>query len=253
MRIFILALLLVSLPVYAKKLPTHTIWLYNETTNETIVDTNTAEIRPIASLTKLMTAMVTLDISKNLNTQYRLSNKVGSKLPIRSYTKRDLLTALLVKSDNAAAETLAENYPGGRYEFIRAMNNKAKLLGMNATTFVDPSGLDLGNRSTANDVSKMIVSASKYELIASTTVKKDATVDVPYKKKVKELKISNTNKRLLLEINNVVTSKTGFTNAAGFCLSMIVEKDQQKYIVVILGAKSQSQRTDIAKQLIYKI
>lgn len=253
MRGLLLALLLlVSLPACAKKEPKYSTWLYNETTEQSIVVTNDKQ-RPIASLTKLMTAMVAIDLPMNLNTQYRLSNKAGSRLPSKTYTKRELLTALLVRSDNAAAETLAENYPGGRKEFIKMMNSKAKRLGMNNTWFVDPTGLDSGNVSTVEDVSLMISKASKYEFITENSVKKEASFDIPKKNKTKTVTLTNTNRSLLYEFDNITTSKTGFTNAAGFCLALTVQKNDQKYIVVILGAKNPSQRADIAKELMVKI
>lgn len=251
-HLFLIFILCIASSVaHAKRQVTHSIWLYNETADQLIVNTNASTTRPIASLTKLMTAMVALDYGQGLKTEYRLSNKVGSKLPSKKYTKEELLTAMLVRSDNAAAETMSENYPGGRKEFIKAMNTKARLFGMERTMFVDPTGLGMGNQSTAGDVFIMISRASAYGFIRSTSIKKQAIFETVHKKRVRSVVLENTNKKLLFEFDNIIVSKTGFTNPAGFCLGLAVEKNKQKYIVVILGAKNPSERSDIAKELLY--
>ena len=186
MRILLLAFTILLLPIsaFAKKSKEHSILLYNETASYQVVVRNYDQ-RPIASLTKLMTAMVALDYKTYLDATYFLSDKAGSKLPKKLYTKRELLTALLVRSDNAAAETLAENYPGGRKMFIKAMNTKAKNLGMNDTVFVDPSGLNKGNISTVEDVGTMMLHASKYTFITNNSVKKEASFEIPKSNRTK--------------------------------------------------------------------
>lgn len=255
MRILSLALVLLlsAFPVFAKKTKDYSILMYNETASYQIVASNFDQ-RPIASLTKLMTAMVALDYRQNLDSESYLSNKAGSKLPRKMYTRRELLNAMLVRSDNAAAETLADSYPGGRKFFIKAMNIKAKNLGMVNTVFVDPTGLGKGNISNIEDVNIMMLNASKYSFISNFSVKKEVSFEIPKKNnKTKTITLENTNKKLLNEFSFITASKTGFTYPAGFCLAMAFQKNDQKYVIVVLGAKNQSHRAEIAKELISKV
>ena len=123
------------------------------------------QVRPIASVTKLMTAIVTLNSMTNVNEELMLSKRarsVKSSLPRQKYRRLDLLSAMLVRSDNGAAETLAENYPGGREVFIRRMNETARSLAMYNTSFHDPTGLSNQNVSTAVEVAKMVSQAGNY-------------------------------------------------------------------------------------------
>jgi D-alanyl-D-alanine carboxypeptidase len=99
------------------------------------------EQRALASITKLMTALVALDTGYALERPVPLNRRWSTVLPARSYTRGELMTAMLVRSDNSASETLAEDYPGGREEFIREMNERARKLGMLSTHFEDASGL----------------------------------------------------------------------------------------------------------------
>jgi beta-lactamase class A len=103
-----------------------------------------------------MTAMVALDHDPTLTRSIKLINLVGSSLPNGQYTRRQLFDAMLVRSDNAAAETLAEDFPGGRAAFVRAMNRRAVALGMTSTRFQDPSGLSRNNVGTAGDVGTLV-------------------------------------------------------------------------------------------------
>jgi len=247
-----LALLLCPISVFAKKSKDYSVLLYNETTSYQVIARNHDQ-RPIASLTKLMTAMVALDYKTYLESTYFLSDKAGSKLPKKLYTKKELLTALLVRSDNAAAETLAESYPGGRNMFIKAMNTKAKNLGMNNTVFVDPTGLNKGNVSTVEDVGTMMTHASKYSFITNNSIKKEASFEIPKSNRTKIITLENTNKKILNDFDIITASKTGFTYAAGFCLALAVQKNDQKYIVVVLGAKNSNQRIEITKDILQKI
>jgi D-alanyl-D-alanine endopeptidase (penicillin-binding protein 7) len=255
MRISLLALVLLlsCFPVFAKKTNDYSVLIYNESLSHQVVASNFDQ-RPIASLTKLMTAMVALDYRLNLDSKAFLSDKAGSKLPKKMYTRRELLNAMLVRSDNGAAETLANDYPGGRKMFIKAMNIKAKNLGMNNTVFVDPTGLGKGNISNIEDVNKMMSNASKYNFISNFSVKKEVSFEIPKKNnKTKIVTLENTNKKLLNEFNFITASKTGFTYPAGFCLALAVQKNENKYIIVVLGAKNQSHRAQIVKDLIEKI
>lgn len=217
--------------------------VYNNTKHVNEYTRNIEMKRPIASVTKLMTAMVTLNYDLDMNRTLKINSKVGGTLPRnRSYTREELLNAMLVRSDNSAAETLASDYPGGRSAFIREMNKYSIYNGMSDTNFEDPTGLSSNNVSTASDVALMIAKAAQYTFIREISTKKQVEIDTPYKNKVRKLVLNNTNKPVLFAFEDIVVSKTGFTNAAGFCLGLAVERNGQRYSIVILGTNNVNAR-----------
>lgn len=252
--ILVTFLFLFSNLVYSKQKDISLIH-YNVDENKIVHDENIHELRPIASLTKLMTAMVALDYDKTLNRELKLINKVGSSLPYKTYTRKELFEAMLIRSDNAAAETIANDFPGGRKMFILKMNSKAEQIGLKNTSFKDPTGLNRNNISTASEVASMVISASKYELIKSVSIKKQAAFDTTHKKKPRTIYLNNTNRTILFEFDNVVMSKTGFTIPAGFCVAMMVEKKTdviQNHVIVVMGTKNPKERIDVVKNIMYK-
>jgi D-alanyl-D-alanine endopeptidase (penicillin-binding protein 7) len=186
-----------------------------------VQSSNHSEVHSIASLTKLVTAMVCID-----------SGKCDEKL----------LERLLVRSDNNAANKIAETYSGGRSAFVRDMNNKVQSIGLHETKFVDPSGLGVFNVSTAREYIDVVIESEKYPLIKK--ISSSATI------KQKKVTLHNTN-RVLLEGNmwGIILSKTGFTSHAGRCLALVVQS-KRKYAIVILGEKSVEKRIELAKRLI---
>jgi len=248
MKYIIGVVLVLSSFCYAAERPS--VLLYNATDDRHVYNDNINVTRPIASITKLMTAMVTLDYDKNLSRQLMLSSKVGGSLPRQKYSRLDLINAMLVRSDNAAAETLAEDYPGGRKAFIKAMNEHATKLQLSAK-FADPTGLSRNNTGTASDVASMFDIASGYWVIRDASVQKQVAIDAMFKKKVRKIVLNNTNKPILFEFDNVIVSKTGFTNSAGWCVGLVVVKDEKKYVVVVLGAKSKQKRADAVDEVLY--
>jgi D-alanyl-D-alanine endopeptidase (penicillin-binding protein 7) len=247
LKFIILPLLFLASAVYATD---SSIRVYNKAQDEVVVSKNTTTIRPIASITKLMTAMITLDTFHDLDEKILLTNKLKSSLPQGYYTRRELLTAMLVHSDNAAAETLADDYIYGRKYFIEAMNDKAKHFHMYNTNFDDPSGLSRYNTSTAEDVSKMLLGAFGYKFIRDTTVQTQVSITPVYKKK--PIKLSNTNSPILFQFDNIDVSKTGFTNPAGFCLAMIAHKGSELYSIVVLGSDNKQSRINTVKTIMIK-
>ena len=230
--------------------------MVTDVTTDTIVrGYNIDKVRGLASMTKLMTAMVALDYDLDMNRKLQLSTLTGSHLPKREYTRGELFHALLIKSDNAAAETLAADYPGGRSKFIRDMNLRAEMMGMYDTHFDDPSGLSSGNVSTASNVTQMVIAAGYYRQIREISTKKTATILTQVKRKERILVLHNTNTAILSQIDGVQVSKTGFTNPAGFCVAILVEKirnDRTYYeAIVVMGAKNPSQRVDTVKKVVY--
>lgn len=196
-------------------------WLVADGKGEIIQSENIYQNRSIASITKLMTAMVVLDARQDLD-QY-----------IKPYTRKELLQLAIVHSDNKASETLCQNYPGGRVKCVQAMNEKARSLGMIDTFFVDPTGLGLMNTSTAYDLIKMVRSAELYPEIVSAS--KMSEVKVKLKKKW--LVFRNTNP-IIGKRHDFIVSKTGYIRASGGCIVMMLDTDIGRRIVVVLGSKN---------------
>lgn len=249
MKYIFCLLLALSTVCYAKK-PNPSVWLYNVTEDKVIVKDNADVQRPLASITKLMTAMVVLDQTINLDD--KITKKLIGPLPIGTYTRRELLTAMLVKSENSAAETLAEAYPGGRKAFIVAMNNRAESLGMTQTSFEDASGLSKNNISSAMDINKMLIASMNYQFIRDTSTMKHAMFETQYKKKIRTVTLDHTSKQFLFEFDNIVITKTGYTNPAGFCLALVVEQDHKFYTAVVMGTPSPMFRFQLVKKLLNK-
>lgn len=223
--------------------------LYNVTDNRIEYSRNVDQVRSIASITKLMTAMITLDYDRDLSRKLTLSPVTASHLPRQEYTREQLLNAMLIQSDNAAAETLAADYPGGRSAFVSQMNHQAQLWGMTKTHFADPSGLGVFNISTVRDVANMVHTASSYWFIKDNSGKKQIAFATKNKKTTRLVNLSHTSGPLLLTFDNVVISKTGLTNSAGWCVGMLAEHQGRQYIVVVLGSKNKKERLDAVKNI----
>lgn len=246
MKFLLLTLSLVVSTAWARNEPS--VVLYNSQTHHTLVAQNSAEIRPMASITKLMTAIVALETGYGLDRRIELNKRWGSILPKKSYTRLELFTAMLVKSDNSAAETLAHDYPGGRDEFLRAMNDKARDLGMRVTHFDDASGLLATNVTTAEELKLLLAEAMKWDLIRSLTTTQKADIIVPAKKRDVRVTLNNTNSPLLGEFGGAVLGKTGLTSKAGWCVSMVIDDRSQQYYIIVLGAKNKPERTKIVER-----
>jgi D-alanyl-D-alanine endopeptidase (penicillin-binding protein 7) len=225
--------------------------LYNQTQDQVVAEKNAYQIRPFASITKLMTAMIVIDQDWNWQRRLQLSRLAGSRLPTGRYTRGELLRALLINSDNAAAETFAADYPGGRSAFLHAMNQRAWNLGMYSTQFRDPSGLSSGNVSNAGDLGTMIRAAGEYSIIRDISTQSHMAVETRSRKRTRTMELNNTNGRALGMIENVRVGKTGFTNPAGFCMALQVQQQGEIYLVVVLGAKNSAKRLDLVQNLLY--
>ena len=238
-NIILLILLTVVASVQASE--SHTVLVYNVGTKETVLSENADVIRPMASITKLMTAMIALD-------RYELSDKLPTGKKSRA-TVEQLLIKLLVRSDNGAAEVLARNYPQGRTAFIRAMNDRSAQLGLFDTKFSDPSGL-MPNTSTAKELVKLVAASGNYNFIRRISSQPAIYQTSQVKKKTKTVTLANTNSSILFEFNNILVSKTGFTYKAGRCLAMLVDKNGQEHVIIILGERTKQSRDQLARNLL---
>ncbi len=209
-----------------------------------LVARNPEQVTPIASITKLMTAMTVLDgrlsmdeivtvgdadVDRLKGTHSRL--RTGSRL-----SRRELLRLALMASENRAAAALARSYPKGRAAFIAAMNRKAEALGMGNTRFVDSTGLSKGNVSTARDLSRMVSAAIKYPLIRQFTTTASHTLSM--RSAGAGLVFRNSNR--LVQVGSrdwkIALSKTGYTAEAGRCLVMHATIRNRPVILVLLNS-----------------
>jgi D-alanyl-D-alanine carboxypeptidase len=204
---------------------TATSWLVADGNGKVIQGENTTQIRSIASISKLMTAMIVLDANQDLDEF------------IKPYTRRELLQLAIVHSDNKATDLLCNNYPGGRYECIRALNSKANSIGLFNTRFTEPTGLSVFNVSTAEELVKMVIASSQYPEI----VRASKTSEVKIKIKRKWLIFRNTNP-IIGQRHDFIVSKTGYIRASGGCIVMMLDTDVGRRIVVVLGSKNTKTR-----------
>jgi D-alanyl-D-alanine endopeptidase (penicillin-binding protein 7) len=208
---------------------------------------------PIASITKLMTAMVVLDSSPSLNTPITISDDdvdtlrgSRSRLRVGAVMSREFALLLaLMSSENRAAHALARNYPGGMPAFLAAMNIKAQSLGMRDTHFEDPTGLTSSNVSTAYDLAKMVVAAHRYPLIREFSTTSEAKVDVGGR----ELAYRNTNPLVKSASWEVGLSKTGYINEAGKCLVMQARLADKPVVIVLLDSTGKQTRVGDANRI----
>ena len=199
-------------------------------------------VTPIASITKLMTAMVVLDSDQSLNEWVTIPEpdrdtrkNAYSRIRIGSQLKRaDLLRLALMSSENLAAYTLADSYTGGKEAFVADMNRKAAALGMKNSHFVDASGLSTGNVSTAGDLVKMVRAAAQYEKIRKYSTTPNFTAR--FKKPRYSLAYGNTNRLVHRKSWDIELSKTGYLTEAGRCLVLLSEFEGNEIAIVLLDA-----------------
>lgn len=202
---------------------------------------NTDVPMPIASITKLMTAMVILDAQLALDEQITIEKKdvdtlrgTRSKLKVgMTLTRDELLQLALMASENRAAAALARAYPGGVPAFVAAMNRKAEALGMMDTRFVDSTGLNSGNVSTAQDLVKMVKASYGYDLIREYTTAPSHAVGL---RKSRYLPFHNSNRLVKSKSWDIGLSKTGYIRDSGRCLVMQVRIAEQELIIVLLDS-----------------
>ncbi len=226
----------------AQKLSLHSAAaiIQDEETGEILYVKNASTVAPIASITKLMTAMVVLDAGLDLNETITISGDDMDSLrgtrsrlkPGASLSRDELLRVALMASENRAAAALGRTYPGGIDAFRRAMNHKAQMLGMNGSRFDDATGLSSANVSSAEDLVKLVRAAHQYDLIRSYTTMTGQEVQVAGR----PLAYRNTNRLVANGSWKIGLSKTGFTNDAGRCLVLQAKLAERKVIIVLLDS-----------------
>jgi len=229
-------------------------FVMNERTGEVLYAKDPDRARPIASITKLMTAMVVLDarlpmnqtitvtsaeIDRLRNTTSRLS--VGSKL-----TRKEMLLLSLMSSENRAAAALARTYPGGTKAFVAKMNAKARALGMKSARFYDSTGLHGGNVATPRDLAKMVQAANAYPDIRRLSTWPEKVVNVG---RGHQLAYRNSNALVKSSSWDIGLQKTGFINEAGRCLVMQADIRHQPTVIVLLDSQGKYTRIGDANRL----
>lgn len=223
-------------------------------TQQVIYNKHAEQVAPIASITKLMTAMVLLDAKLPMEDEVSVATDdldmlkgTHSRLHIgMTFTRSEMLKMALMASENRAASALARSYPGGMVAAVAAMNAKAKQLGMNSTKFFDPTGLNSDNVSTAQDLVKMVAAARTYPLIHQYTTTASTSVEGL---RGRELRFNNTNPLVKNASWQIGVSKTGFINEAGRCLVMEATINQRPVIIVLLDSWGKRTRIGDANRI----
>lgn len=250
------------------QLSAHSVLVFDQATGQALLEKNATQQTPIASITKLMTAMLVIDAGQPLDEKITITDAdrdtlkgTGSRLAIGArYTRGQLLHLALIASDNRAAHALGRTYPGGMERFVATMNRTARALKMHDTVYVEPTGLSSGNRSTALDLARLVGYAHQnYPEISHISTAGSYTlgtqrVVVKTKQKKKQVQyrpvaFNNTNRFTRAEDWHIGLSKTGFINEAGHCLVMQAQVADRDVIIVLLDAQGTSRRAGDATRI----
>lgn len=250
------------------ELSAQSVLVFDQASGQPLLAKNASMQTPIASITKLMTAMLVLNAGLPMEETITLTDEdrdtlkgTGSRLAVgSSYTRGQLLHLALIASDNRAAHALGRTYPGGLERFVGTMNRTARMLGMKDTVYVEPTGLSSENRSTAMDLAKLadyahqnfpeirhISTSGHYSLDGQRVVvqKKRQQPQVRYR----TVGFNNTNRLTRMDDWNIGLSKTGFINEAGHCLVMQAQVAQRDVIIVLLDAMGSNRRAGDAARI----
>ncbi len=225
----------------------------DQDTNEILLSKNTQAVLPIASITKLMTALVIVEGGQSLDEKITITDEdrdtekgTGSRLaPGTTLTRSEMLHLALMSSENRAANALGRNYPGGLTAFVAAMNQKAQALGMSDTHYVEPTGLSSRNQSSAKDLAALVKVAHEVPLLREYSTTPDATVALGRR----QVAFHNTNGLVRSGSWDIGLQKTGFINEAGRCLVMQASLAGRKLIMVLLDSTGKYSRIGDAERI----
>jgi D-alanyl-D-alanine endopeptidase (penicillin-binding protein 7) len=229
------------------------VMVQDAATGEVVINKNSEAVVPIASITKLMTAMIILDRGLDLEQRIVVSREdvdthKGTRsrlMPGTTLTRDELLLLALMASENRAAAALARTYPGGVQAFVKAMNEKGAELGMTDSQFVEPTGLSPSNVSSPRDLVKLVRAAHSYSLIREYSTRDKATI----KAFNRPLRFVNTNGLVRNSHWEIELSKTGYISEAGRCLVMHVRVASKDLIVVLLDSWGKQSRIADANRI----
>jgi D-alanyl-D-alanine endopeptidase (penicillin-binding protein 7) len=212
---------------------------------------NTTDVSSIASITKLFTAYAVVMSQVDLDEKIKVQGRASGRFARGAYLERsELMRAMLMSSDNLAAETLAHAHPGGYDQFLKDINWHLGVNGFKETKIVDPTGLLAGNVSTVDELKEFLFILRRIDIIKYYSSEKSYFIKYqpPKSKKIITIQLRNTNPQIFA-YDNIVLTKTGFTTAAGRCLAMLVEKDGVLYAMITLGNKNVKQRSGVINDM----
>lgn len=254
MRKFLITLFL--LPTLAFAQPS--VVAYNVTSGTVLNGTMESPEVSIASITKLMTIYTVLKLEQDLDEVltvglHKTPNTVLTKG--MQLSRRELINLALIYSDNIAAITLSENYANGHAMFTYKMNDFARELEMNNSGFVEPTGLSPMNYSTLSDIIKLTKAVSEFDIVKQAAQSNQVTFTQPVKVKKKTVlkKVSRNPTTSYFGKEGIITVKTGFTKAAGFCITILLNANNQLYNVTVLGAKTKNERRLLVEKMLKDI
>lgn len=227
--------------------------IFNNKTGEVLYQKNPDRVMPIASISKLMSAMVVLDAHLDMNEPITITEAeidrlkgTGSRLSIgTTLTRGELLHLSLMSSENRATHALGRTYPGGMSAFVAAMNAKAQNLGMSSSRFYEPTGLNFQNVSTARDLNRMVAAASKYPLIRKNSTSNYGSVwTVNGRQNYK-----NSNALVREGSWNIELQKTGYIREAGRSMVVKANVQNQPITIVLLNSPSSTTRVNDARKI----
>ena len=245
-KLFATALLSFSAAAFAVPFGSQSVLVVEDDTGKILLEKNADRVAPIASLTKLMTAMVVLDARQDLDELIEIDRSdvdtfkhSSSRVPVGALiSRRDVLQLALMSSDNRAAHALARTYPGGLPGFKVAVRQKIAALGMTQTVIEEPTGLSPHNRSTAGDLVKMAAASTKYPEITRMSTESKDLINI----NGREVEYRNTNRLVGAKGWDIGLSKTGYTREAGRCLIMSIKVAGKNATMVLLNASASSAR-----------
>ncbi len=225
----------------------------DQDTNEVLFSKNPAAVLPIASITKLMTALVVTEASLPLEevlvvSQDDVTATAGSRSRLAlgtQLTRGEMLHLSLMASENRAAHVLGRTYPGGMVRFVRDMNVKARFLGMRDTNYVEPTGLSSSNQSSAQDLARLVRAAFEHPIIRDLSTSLEAAMPVGHK----TVQFRNTNGLVRNPEWEIGLQKTGYIAAAGRCVVMQTQMAGRKLIMVLLDSAGKYTRIGDAERL----
>jgi len=229
------------------------VLVIDQRTNEVLLEKNPDVVLPIASITKLMTALVTLEAGLPMDEEItitqddaRLEKYSASRLKVGSqFSRGELLHLALMSSENRAAQALGRTYPGGLSAFVDQMNSTAQALGMTRSQFVEPTGLSSQNVATPRDLTSLVNAAYQFPLIRQYSTDRGAVVSVGGRQQ----QFVNTNSLARGEIWDIGISKTGFIRDAGRCLVMQTTIQNNPVIMIMLDAQATGKRVADAERI----
>ena len=234
------------------QLKSHVALVVDQDTNEVLFEKNIHAVLPIASITKLMTALVTVEAGLPLDEELKVTPDEMVRAGIRSnlrpglnMTRGTALHLALMSSENRAAQLLGRTYPGGVDSFVVAMNAKAQMLGMSDSHFVDPTGLSPDNRSSANDLVQLVKAAYEHDVIREFSVSGELALPVGKR----SVRYGNTNRLTANPDWEIGLQKTGYISAAGRCLVMQAVIEGKRVVMVLLDSVGKYSRLADAQRI----